>query len=204
MCKVWVKESLTIQQRTSKVSKFSDFVKFVEREARAANSLYGHRLFTSQSKLRSTSKPQKSNATFFATCFPSVSNKHHNMERVISKCYYCFKSDHKLSTCSQIIESSVSDRSKFVRSKRLCFKCLSSNHRTFHCKRERPYAVQGCKGTFYHTLHIQSKDAPLVPNSYVAASFCAFTNSVSSVKTEGVYLCIVPVRVRHRDKEAKT
>ena len=24
------------------------------------------------------------------------------------------------------------------------------------------------------------------------------------MKTEGVYLCIVPVRVRHRDKEAKT
>ena len=172
MRKGWVKESLAIQQRTSKVAEFSDFVKFVEREAEAANSLYGRRLFTSQSKLRSTSKPQKSNATFFATSVASVSNKPHNWERLISKCYYCSKSDHKLSTCSQFIESSVSDRTKFVRSKRLCFKCFSSNHRTFQCKREKYCAIQGCKGTFHHTLlHIQSKDAPLAPNSSVAASF---------------------------------
>ena len=40
MRKDWVKESLAIQQRISKVAKFSDFVKFVEREAEAANSLY--------------------------------------------------------------------------------------------------------------------------------------------------------------------
>ena len=57
MRKGWVKKSLAIQQRTSKVAEFSDFVNFVEREAEAANSLYGRRLLTSQSKLRSTSKP---------------------------------------------------------------------------------------------------------------------------------------------------
>ena len=127
------------------------------------------------------------------------------MERVISKCYYCPKSDHKQSTCSQFIESSVSDRSKLVRSKWLCFKCFSSNHRTFRCKRERTLCRSGMQGAFNHTLlHIQSKDAPLAPNSAVVASSCVSTNSVFSVKTEGVYLCIVPVRVRHRDKEAKT
>ena len=124
MRKGWVKESLAIQQRTSKVAEFSDFVKFVEREAEAANSLYGRRLFTSQSKLRSTSKPQKSNATFSATSVASVSNKPHNWERLISKCYYCSKSDHKLSTCSQFIDSSVPDRSKFVRSKNALFQVL--------------------------------------------------------------------------------
>ena len=85
MRKGWVKKSLAIQQRTSKVAEFSDFVEFVEREAEAANSLYGRRLFTSQSKLRSTSKLQKSNATFFATSVASVSNKPHNWERLISK-----------------------------------------------------------------------------------------------------------------------
>ena len=47
MRKGWVKESLAIQQRTSKVAEFSDFVEFVEREAEAANSLYGRRVFTS-------------------------------------------------------------------------------------------------------------------------------------------------------------
>ena len=86
MRKGWVKESLAIQQRTSKVAEFSDFVKFVEREAEVANSYYGRRLFTSQSKLRSTFKPRKSNATFFATSVASVSKKTHNWERVISKC----------------------------------------------------------------------------------------------------------------------
>ena len=87
MRKGLVKESLALQQRTSKIAEFSDFVNFVEREAEVANSFYGRRLFTSQSKLRSMFKPQKSNATFFATFVASVSNKPHNLERVISKCY---------------------------------------------------------------------------------------------------------------------
>ena len=45
MRKGLVKESLALQQRTSKVAKFSDFVNFVEREAEIANSFYGRRLF---------------------------------------------------------------------------------------------------------------------------------------------------------------
>ena len=203
MRKQWVKESVIIERRFSEIAEFRHFVAFIEREAEAANSLYGRRVLGCHSKQHNFSKSSKS-SYFFHSSVASRVEQQPPVKKTI-KCYFCHSPDHLLQACPRFIEAPVADRSKFVKYKGLCFKCLNSRHRTRFCRRQNSCTVEGCKGTFHNTLLHLHNSSPKNESlsSEPAAIFSTCTSSISSSESlsKAVYLCIVPVKVRYQDQE---
>ena len=126
------------------------------------------------------------------------------------KCYYCEQPDHRLLDCLKFKEVSVDRRLSFAKSKRLCFKCLSSRHKTAQCKREKPCSVEGCRGNYHHTLLHNPLYKPKSATAHQETVLVSSAEEIDCVSvsasavTSDTYLCIVPVRVRHRDCEVVT
>ena len=210
MRKSWVKEATTFQNRNKRIADFTQFVQFVARESQAANSLYGRRVLGSQFKKGPTTsfKAKKTlESSFTCTTTTAQPDKHYQSDRQASKCYFCNSDDHLLLQCPKFNKTPVEERSKFVKSRRLCYKCLSARHRTYQCRRRAPCTIKDCKGTYHHTLlHIfkETKSQSSAREAPVVSTFAA-TNSTLETKTHNetrsVYLCIVPVRVRYGNEE---
>ena len=210
MRKSWVKEATTFQNRNKRIADFTQFVQFVARKSQAANSLYGHRVLGSQFKKGpTTSFKAKKTLESSSTCTTTTAqpDKHYQSDRQASKCYFCNSDDHLLLQCPKLNKTPVEERSKFVKSRRLCYKCLSARHRTYQCRRRAPCTIKDCKGTYHHTLlHIfkETKSQSSAREAPVVSTFAA-TNSTLETKTHNetrsVYLCIVPVRVRYGNEE---
>ena len=202
--KQWVKESVIIEHRFSEVAKFKHFVAFVEREAEAANSLYGRRVLGGHSKQHNSSKSSKSS---FHSSVASRDEQQPPAKKTI-KCYFCDSPDHFSQACPRFIEAPVADRSKFVKCKGLCFRCLSSRHRTRFCRRQNSCTVESCEGTFHNTLlHLHNSSSKNESSSSEPAavlSTCASSFSSSEPLSKAVYLCVVPVKVRYQDQEVLT
>ena len=223
MRKRWVRESVTIE-KGGRVAKFGDFVKFVTRESDEQGSLYGRRVFAA--------KPEHKPTGYVKGLSEQTKNKHKSSSsfminsnfnaRARAQCWYCDDCDHRLHDCPKFKEIPVKDKSSFVKSKRLCFKCLSSQHKTNVCKRTNTCSVPGCKGTYHHTLlhnprpvkadaQVQVgrdtfEDAQLTKE---VEAGCSGNNSVAacshdSNNSDGVYLCVVPVRVHCEGKTVLT
>ena len=199
----WVKRSVSIEENSDRVAHFENFVKFVRSEAKEMNSLYGRRVFaTPESK---TSSDRSRSKTYnFAICATRPKN-----EVKMNYCWYCNDCTHQLLNCPKFLKSEVKDRSLFVKSKRLCYKCLSSKHKTNECTRSNCCKVEGCKGTFHHTLLHRNTVPPALPTreSVANESPCSSENNKAiacSETSDNFYFCVVPVRVQYKDKEALT
>ena len=138
------------------------------------------------------------------------------------QCWYCNDCGQRLHDCPKFKDISVKDKSSFVKSKRLCSKCRSCQHKTNVYKRANTCSVPRCKGTYYHTLlhnprpakadaQVQvgrnnSEDAQLTKEVEMG---CSSNTSVvacshDSNNSDGVYLCVVPVQVQCEGKTVLT
>ena len=88
----------------------------------------------------------------------------------------------------------------------------SSKHKTGDCQRTNCCSVEGCKGTLHHTL-LHKSNFKLQSNKSVSVETKPQTDDKSSNTTSvvtcsqvsnGVYLCVVPVRVKYGRREALT
>ena len=118
--------------------------------------------------------------------------------------------------CASFLNLSLNERYKFVKSTKLCHKCLSSKHRTPACKRTNTCRVDGCSGAFYHTLLHRSFDSKklhtcekststsdTIENTNVSNTLVG--NKIRAENSSAtVYLCVVPVRVAHKNKSILT
>ena len=191
----WVKRSVSIEENSDRMAHFEDFVKFVRSEAKEMNSLYGHRVFTIPES-KSSSDRSRSKTYNFAIGATRPKN-----EVKVNSCWYCNDCTHQLLNCPKFLKSEVKDRSLFVKSKRLCYKCLSSKHKTNNCTRSNCCKVEGCKGTFHHTLLHRNIVPPALPTreSVANESPCSSENNkaiVCSETSDNFYLCVVAVRVQ--------
>ena len=130
--------------------------------------------------------------------------------------WYCKDTEHKLLNCASFLDLSLNERYKFVKSIKLYHNCLSSMHRTPACKRKNTCGVAACSGAFYHTLLHQSIDSKklhtrkkytstsdTIENTNAASSLVS--NKIRAESSSGaVYLCVVPVRVAHKNKSILT
>ena len=146
----WVKRSVEIEKTRGFVAEFSDLVEFVKQESDVANSLFGLRTLNDKSNPKS--KPSSSKAT---VAFLEEENKRTGL----GSCWYCKDTRHKLLNCVSFLNLSLNERYKFVKTTKLCHKCLSSKHRTPACKRTNTCKVDGCSGAFHHTLLHRSVDS---------------------------------------------
>ena len=102
----------------------------------------------------------------------------------------------------------------------MCYKCFSKKHKTNDCKRINICNVKGCKGTFHHTLlHNYNSSHGILQaagnnkpsgNTFQlkdGESDCG-TGGIQAVTcsqaSNGVYLCVVPVKVMYGNKTVIT
>ena len=211
MRRAWVRESVAIKNQTNRIASFRDLTSFVMNKSMEANSLYGRRILASANKPnRNIKAAQFFSSNSVSADFPLSSTLVSSHSLASSNlCFFCDSLNHLLLNCPKFLIAPVENRSKFVNSKKLCFKCLSSRHRTFQCKKQGTCSVKGCTGTFHHTLLHGDKKVSEITNSSNDSStdqktVCTagtFTNvdanSLNSHSSEDVFLCVVPVRVRH-------
>ena len=202
----WVKRAVQVENRSGKLANFSHFSEFVQQESEEANSLFGLR---SLNVKPSTSKVK---ASYTTTSFNS-SNRGLKPQNRWGECWYCKSSTHRLIDCEEFIKISIDDRFEFIKRSKLCHKCFSSRHHTPQCKKVNSCTVEGCTNSFHHTLlHFTRKRSPVSkrtapevsnlntdnpPENTIALS----TVSKATDSDANVYLCVVPVRVRYKEKE---
>ena len=205
----WVKRAVQVENRSGKLANFSHFSEFVQQESEEANSLFGLR---SLNVKPSTSKVKAS----YTTTFFNSSDRGLKPQNRWEECWYCKSSTHRLIDCKEFIKISIDDRFEFIKRSKLCHKCFSSRHRTRQCKRVNSCTVEGCTNPFHHTLlHFTRKSSPVSkrtapevsnlntdnpPENTIALS----TVSKATDPDANVYLCVVPVRVRYKEKEVLT
>ena len=96
-------------------------------------------------------------------------------------CFYCKHPSHKLLECSKFKSDPLSKRVEFVKSNKLCYKCLSSKHRTPNCPKQNTCSVEGCTGTFHHFLLHPRKHSSLAAST---PSSLPLVTASSSTQTE--------------------
>ena len=154
----WVRESVMVEEHSGHVAKFSHLVKFVNRECQELNSLFGRRIFSVNSDSTSSNKPTRSTKALYN--FSVGTNTEESTKSfVVGRCWYCDDTSHVIHDCPKFKGLTFKERSKFVRTNRMCYKCLSKKHKTNDCKRTNMCKVKGCKGTFHHTL-LHNYDSP--------------------------------------------
>ena len=131
-------------------------------------------------------------------------------------CFFCKSPSHRLLECPEFKATPLAKRSSFVKGLKLCYKCLSPNHRAPSCFKQNMCSVTGCTGTFHHTLLHPWKQRSRPSSTNTSDSLCpSVSNSASSQaesssstvcslsgvykcngkSLQNVYLCVVPVNV---------
>ncbi|XP_035525621.1 uncharacterized protein LOC118333908 [Morone saxatilis] len=122
----WNRKVIDIQEESNQFPSFSQFVKFLTREAKIACNPV-----TSLQSLKQ-GEPDKSkgyrNQSFGIKTLTTSSN-----EKTVITCIFCKKIGHTLHKCRKFMEKAVSDRIRFVQIERLCFGCLKSGHHSKSC-----------------------------------------------------------------------
>ncbi|XP_063883604.1 uncharacterized protein LOC135112747 [Scylla paramamosain] len=68
-------------------------------------------------------------------------------------CMACLQEAHTLRECQQFLVMNTKQRISFVKGKRLCFSCLSPNHRAYECNTLKRCGINGCGGNHSWLLH---------------------------------------------------
>ena len=139
-----------------------------------------------------------------------------NKNAGLGSCWYCKDTRHKLLNCASFLNLLLNGCYKFVKSTKLCHKCLGSKHQMPACKRTNTCRVNGCSGAFHHTLLHRSVDSKklhtcekstsifdTIENTNVSSALVS--NKIRAENSSGtVYLCVVLVRVAHKNKSILT
>ena len=203
----WVKKSVQIENATNSIARFSDFVSFVQAESEEANSVFGLRSF-------GTKNPQSKIKTSAFNVNVSAKGNNSKLNNFASgACWFCEQKTHRLAECQKFRAEPVENRFAFVKSSKLCHKCLSPKHRTPECKRKKPCEKCDCAKYFHHTLlHFpksESKEKSSTVDVGTSTSECEKVGAFSSARKyklsgPGVYLCVVPVIIEWQGKQIKT
>ena len=216
----WVREFVSIEEHTGRVAQFEDLVKFVKHESREVNSLFERREFTTKPETRSATQAdrKKLDSTPYSSFSVKAENYQTKQHGSSLKCWFCQDKAHFLHDCSAFAKLAFKERSEFVKSKGLCYKCLSSKHKTGQCKRTNTCKLQNCTETFHHTfLHkpkrlpneqVQrngSKDSKHKDEGCDKEEINDNHNVVTCAQSSNnVCLCVVPVLVYHGTFKVRT
>ena len=124
-------------------------MEFVYLEWQELNSLFSMRSLSMKSAKTTTKVKASSYGVITSTSF-KTSKSYSSLPA--GCCWICKDTPHKLPDCGKFKNISVQKRSEFVKTSKLCHECLSSKHRTPECKRNKPCEIEGCTGSFHHTI----------------------------------------------------
>ena len=127
--------------------------------------------------------------------------------------WFCEQKTHRLAECQKFRAEPVEKRFTFVKSSKLCHKCLSPKHRTPECKRKKPCEKCDCSKPFHHTLlHFpksESKGKSSIVDVGTSTSECGKVGAFSAackykLSRPSVYFCVVPVITEWQGKQTRT
>ena len=70
-----------------------------------------------------------------------------------SPCSLCQSLDHGVWFCKLFHDKGVDDRWQFAKEKKLCFRCLATDHRGKDCRKARICGIGGCPRNHHRLLH---------------------------------------------------
>ncbi|KAL4008074.1 hypothetical protein ACER0C_001926 [Sarotherodon galilaeus] len=213
----WRGFACDIQERTAMRARFADLVSFVERQAKiASHPLFGNIQDTSLSRDKGKPNVRRENAlkfkereSIFATNTAPVSNSAEQTKREKEnvgstggrQCLFCHKGGHNLNTCRLLKQRPHRERLDFLKSKSLCFGCLSQGHLSKGCQQR--HTCETCSQKHPTILHKEQYSPPDSDAKSIrepAASFSPAAGSETCGCTgAGEAVCalsIVPVKVR--------
>ncbi|XDV25278.1 hypothetical protein PO909_029222 [Leuciscus waleckii] len=122
----WNRKVIEVEEEENQFPSFSQFVKFLAREAKIAC----HSVTSLQSLKQGEAENPKvqKHQSFRAKTLTTSSS-----EQTFTTCTFCKKTGHTLHKCRKFMEKAVSDRIKFIRVESLCFGCLRSGHQSKSC-----------------------------------------------------------------------
>ncbi|KAM9429662.1 uncharacterized protein ACWYII_017688 isoform 1-T4 [Salvelinus alpinus] len=123
----WNRKVIDILEETETFPSFSQFVKFLTREAKiACNPVTSlHALQSSEDGKPKTPRIQSPGARVLAT--------NSDEKDTVTSCVFCEMSGHSLHKCCKFMDKPTTERQKFVQENKLCFGCLRPGHHSKDC-----------------------------------------------------------------------
>ena len=212
----WVERSVQIENLTRSLAKFTNFVEFVQAMSDEANSLFGLRsLNSAKPELNKPISRTKAASYNVSSNSSTIKKQDLNSKLKSGVCWFCDKASHKLVEWKDFLGITVKERFTFVKTNKLCHKCLSLKHRTPQSKRSNTCEVEGCTGKFHHTLlHYSNKSTKPKSSAYQnkgtstsemsSATSCPVVDQPAVNAETNVCLCVVLIIVQHDGKELAT
>lgn len=222
----WRTAAFEIHEEGRGRARFSHLVDFIDRQAKVAlDPLFGDVLEGSQTikgkekgiqeqKLRKTGQRE---STFFTgvqdTAMEATVKKSNPVKDIVSAfhkpCLFCQK-NHALSVCHKIKELKNTERINFLKSKGLCFGCLTFGHLSKTCRKR--LKCQTCSQSHPDILHVKTVDncgsekteENNTENDIVASAYVSLgqeSRRKTGAGEDECVLAVVPVQLKSRKSE---
>lgn len=93
-------------------------------------------------------------------------------------CVCCGSLHHGVWACTVFLQKSYDDRRQLAKDKRLCFRCLASDHQGKNCMKSQTCQIDGCRGNHHRLLH---ETLPVVDQPAESAQSVVESNSYPSL-----------------------
>ena len=184
----WKRLALDKKREQQRYPDFTDFVKFVLKEAEEmSDPVYGS-VNTGGSRSTHHSKPKVSSTSFVSGATPT--------QRTPPPCIMC-QQPHRLFACEKFKAMKPRERLELVVCNKLCHNCLMSNHVTVNCRKPSVCSVPGCGEKHTKFIHIDPK-FDHKPNSDDTCQTVAKVNHADTViatSQSNVSVCVPIVEV---------
>ncbi|KAL0157129.1 hypothetical protein M9458_048375, partial [Cirrhinus mrigala] len=222
----WRNVAYDIHERSGRRARFSDLVEYIDRQAKVKNDpLFGDiQELTAASVAKKSKTPDlkykkvSPKGSSFVTSVCTEQKKQGEMKKETTPqrdktscvvCTFCQK-NHALNSCLKFKEQAHKDKIEFLKTKGLCFGCITQGHLSKDCKKR--LTCQECSKMHPTILHIlkemSSKSSSCDENKSrmstdsVDHETCGYTGAGNSE----CILAIVPVKIKSKkcDKVVKT
>ncbi|XP_034053580.1 uncharacterized protein LOC117533769 [Gymnodraco acuticeps] len=122
----WNRKVTEVQEDSKQFPSFSQFVKFLTREAKIACNPVTSLQSLKQGEAENTKSQRQQ--SFAAKTLTTSSD-----ENTVLTCILCKKNWHSLHNCRKFMEQAVPDRIKYIQAQKLCFGCLETGHQSRSC-----------------------------------------------------------------------
>ena len=169
----WRRLADTLEQEQERMASFSDFVQFVEKEARiAANPTYGRHLLSTTSKKEpksaETASRNQGSSRKDVRQQPLKERRARTLASSVreqNKCLFCHEDTHELELCQQFESQTEDEKKQFVMKNGLCFACLKrESHISRDCKQRKK--CKKCERWHPTSMH-RHTSAPVVKTGHI-------------------------------------
>ena len=110
-------------------------------------------------------------------------------------------------SCRRFQNLGVNERWNIAKDKRLCFRCLASDHEGRACAKARPCNINGCKRNHHYLLHGfahgDTKDGRVVSPQEGVSTHTHTSTSKQETAIKAFSLCTMPVWLKVNDQKVK-